>query len=168
VNKDSLIETLREIRFVHEIGPMHLEQIAKIAAVRDFNEGDIVFRQGETAQHVYMVVSGNVSLEICAAGTGCKQILSLGPGELVGWSSVLEQLSFTSRARAVAATRLVEINVTQLLAMCDQDPQFGYTLMRQVAIALAKRLTATRMQLLDVYGASLPVVPNHVEAADGQ
>jgi CRP-like cAMP-binding protein len=166
VNKDSLIETLREIRFLHDIGQMHLEQIAKIAHVRDLTAGDIVFRQGDAAQYVYMVVSGKVSLEICAAGTGCQQILTLGPGELLGWSAVLEQLSFTARARAVDATRLVEINVAQLLAMCDQDPQFGYKLMRQVAVALAKRLSATRMQLLDVYGMSLPVVPNEVEAGD--
>src|SRR5687767_14835403 len=111
MNKDSLIETLREIRFLHDIGPMHLEQIAKIARVRDYHEGDVVFRQGDAAQSVYLVVYGNVSLEICAAGTGCQQILTLGPGELLGWSSVLEQLSYTARARALETTRLVEINV---------------------------------------------------------
>ena len=168
MNKDSMIETLREIRFLHDIGPMHIEQIAKIARVRDFNEDDVVFRQGDAAQHVYLVVSGNVSLEICAAGAGCKQILTLGPGELLGWSSVLEQLSYTARARVLERTQLVEINVAQLLAMCDQDPQFGYELMRQVALALAKRLSATRMQLLDVYGANMPVLPYEVEAGDGQ
>lgn len=168
MNKDSLIETLREIRFLHDIGPMHLEQIAKIARVRDYKEGDVVFRQGDAAQHVYLVVHGNVSLEICAAGTGCQQILTLGPGELLGWSSVLEQVSYTARARAVESSRLVEINVSQLLAVCDQDPRFGYELMSQVAMALAKRLSATRMQLLDVYGASLPVSPYEVEAGDGK
>jgi CRP-like cAMP-binding protein len=168
MNKESLIETLRDIRFLQDIGPMHLEQIAKTARLRDYKEGEVVFRQGDTAQHVYLVVDGNISLEICAAGTGCQQILTLGPGELVGWSSVLEQLSYTARARAVEPTRLVEINVRQLLGICDQDPQLGYELMRQVAMALAKRLSATRMQLLDVYGASLPVSPYEVEAVDGE
>ncbi|MEX0613441.1 MAG: Crp/Fnr family transcriptional regulator [Pirellulales bacterium] len=158
MNKDSLIETLREIRFLQDIGPMHLEQIAKIARLRDFHDGDVVFRQGDVAQHIYLVVHGNVSLEICAAGSGCKPILTLGPGELLGWSSVLEQLSYTARSRALNTTRLVEINVAQLLAIFDHDPQFGYELMRQVALALAKRLSATRMQFLDVYGEHLPVV----------
>jgi CRP-like cAMP-binding protein len=167
VNKDSLIEMLREIRFLHEIGTMHLEQIAKIAQVRDAVAGEIIFRQGDAAQFVYLVVGGKVSLEICAAGTGCQQILTLGPGELLGWSSLLEQLCYTARARAHDATRLVEINVTQLLALCDRDPQFGYELMRQVAMSLAKRLSATRMQLLDVYGANLPVFPSEAEASDG-
>lgn len=163
MNKDSLIETLREIRFLHDIGPLHLEQIAKIAQVRDLKEGDVVFRQGDAAQSVYLLVYGNVSLEICAAGSGCQQILALGPGELLGWSSMLEQLCYTARATAVVATRLVEINVAQLLAMCDHDPQFGYELMRQVALALAKRLSATRMQLLNVYGDQLPVTPQEAE-----
>jgi CRP/FNR family cyclic AMP-dependent transcriptional regulator len=163
VNKDSLIETLREIRFLHDIGPMHLEQIAKFAQCRDLKEGDVVFRQGDAAQYIYLLVYGNVSLEICAAGSGCQQILTLGPGELLGWSSMLEQLSYTARARALVATRLVEINVVQLLAMCDHDPQFGYELMRQVALALAKRLSATRMQLLNVYGDQLPITPQEAE-----
>jgi len=168
VNNDELIETLRGIRFLHDIGPMHLEQLAIISRIRDFADGDIVFRQGDAAQYIYLIVSGNVSLEICAAGVGCRQILTLGAGELLGWSSVLEQLNYTARARALDETRLVEVEITQLLAICDRDPQFGYELMRQVALALAKRLSATRMQLVDVYGANMPVLPYEVEAGHGQ
>jgi CRP-like cAMP-binding protein len=158
MNHDNLIDTLREIRFLHDIGPMRLEQIAKIARFQDFDDGDLIFHQGDAAQHVYLVATGNVSLEICAAGAGCKQILTLGPGELLGWSSVLDQSCYTARARALEATRLVEINVAQLLTMCSHDPQFGYDLMHRTALALAKRLSATRMQLLNVFGDQLPVV----------
>ena len=164
MNHDNLIEALQEIRFLHDIGPMHLETISKIARLRDFNEGDIVFRQGDAAEHVYLVVYGSVSLEICAAGAGCQQILTLGPGELLGWSSVLEQLCYTARARSLDSTRVVEINIAQLLSICERDPQFGYELMRRTALALAKRLSATRMQLLNVYGPNLPQIPQQVEA----
>ena len=83
MNQDSLIDTLREIRFLNNIGPMHLEQIAKISRIKDLKHGEIVFRQGDPAQFVYLVVSGSVSLEICAAGAGCKQILTLASGELL-------------------------------------------------------------------------------------
>jgi CRP-like cAMP-binding protein len=165
VNNENLIETLREMRFLHDLGPMHLEQLAKIGRFRDVEEGSIVFRQGDAAQHVYLVVSGNVSLEICAAGAGCKQIFTVGPGELLGWSSVLEQSCYIARARALEKTRLVEMYVAQLLTICQRDPQFGYELMHRTALALAKRLSATRMQLLDVYGASMPVTP--FEGEDG-
>jgi CRP-like cAMP-binding protein len=159
MNKDYFLEALREIRFLHDMGPMHLEQIANISRFRDCNDGDIIFRQGDAAQHLYLIVDGKVSLEICGAGVGCKQILTLGPGELLGWSSILEQSCYTARARALETTRLVEINDGQLLTICERDPQFGFELMRRTALALAKRLGATRMQLLDVYGDQIPAMP---------
>jgi CRP-like cAMP-binding protein len=164
VNSDGLVDTLREIHFLHDIGQIRLEQIAKIARLRDFKHGDVVFRQGDPAQHVYLVARGNVSLEICAAGTGCRPILTLGPGELLGWSSVLEQTCYTARARVLEPTRVVEINVAQLLTMFNHDPQFGYELMHRTALALAKRLSATRMQLLNVYGDQLPVITQEAGA----
>jgi CRP-like cAMP-binding protein len=109
-----------------------------------------------------------VSLEICAAGSGCKQILTLGQGELVGWSSVLDQTYYTTRAHAIETTRLVEINAGQFLTMCERNPKFGFELMRRTALSIAKRLSATRIQLMDVYGGSLPVLPNEIEEGDGE
>lgn len=159
MNRDQFLEVLREIRFLHDMGPMHLEQIANVSRFRDYREGDTVFRQGDAAQHVYLIATGKVSLEICGAGVGCKQILTLGPGELLGWSSVLEQTCYTARARALESTRLVEIDDGQLLTLCERDPQFGFEWMRRTALALAKRLGATRMQLLDVYGDQIPAMP---------
>ena len=156
MSKDFLVETLRELQFLSDMAPEYVERIANIAHIRDYGESDVVFREGQAAEHIYLVMFGNVSLEVCAAGIGCKQILTLGPGELVGWSSLLDQSRFTARARTPESARLVEIDVAQLLALCDRDPQFGYEIMRRTALALAKRLSGTRMQLLDAYGTQLP------------
>lgn len=166
MSKNVLTETLQEIRFLQDMAPEHLDQIAGIAQIRDFDEFDVVFREGDQAENMYLVMFGIVSLEICAPGEGCRQILTLGPGELLGWSSLLEQ-RYTARARTPQAARLLQINVPHLLAICDRDPQFGYELMRRTALALAKRLSATRIQLLNVYGEHLPVV-HEVEAEDGK
>ncbi len=113
---------------------------------------------------MYLIVSGNVSLEVCAAGAGCKQILTLGPGELVGWSSHLGQSRYTARARTPQRARLVQLNVPQLMKICDQDPGFGYDLMRRTALALAKRLNATRIQFMNVYGDQLPATSQEAKA----
>ncbi len=156
MSKDFLVETLRELQFLSDMAPEYVDRIANIAHIRDYGESDVVFREGQAAEHIYLVMFGNVSLEVCAAGIGCKQILTLGPGELVGWSSLLDQSRFTARARTPESARLVEIDVAQLLALCDRDPQFGYEIMRRTALALAKRLSGTRIQLLDAYGTQLP------------
>jgi hypothetical protein len=36
---------------------------------------------------------------------------------------------------------------------CDQDPRLGYELLKRIAATIAERLHATRLQMLDVYGA---------------
>lgn len=163
MNKKLLIDALQNSRFLHDISREHLEHVANVAKLRDFDELEVVFREGDAAQHIYLVVFGNVSLEICAAGVGCKRVLTIGPGELLGWSALLEQTRMTATARTLEITRVVEIDAAPLLMVCESDLEFGYEIMRRTMLALAKRLSATRMQLLDVYGAHLPAATHAVE-----
>ena len=158
MSKNLLTETLQEIDFLKDMAPEHLEQIAEIAHIRDFDESDVVFRQGQAAENLYLVMFGNVSAEAFMPGLGCRQILTVGPGELLGWSSLLEQSCYTTWARTPESARLVQLNVAKLLKVCDRDPEFGYDLMRRTALALAKRLTKTRNQLLEAYKCSASVV----------
>ena len=70
-----------------------------MARLANFPAGAVVFRQGEPATTVYWLLEGNVTLEICAPGSGCKRILTVAPGELLGWSPLLEQQRLTATAR---------------------------------------------------------------------
>jgi CRP/FNR family transcriptional regulator, cyclic AMP receptor protein len=156
MNDPLLLDTLREVRFLHDISTEHLEQITEISHLCDVDKRRVIFREGDIAKYLYLVVFGNVSLEICAPGLGCRRILTVGPGELLAWSALLDQSRLTATARAIEATQLVKIEAAQLLALCEQDPRFACEIMRRAMLAMATRLSATRMQLLDVYGPQLP------------
>ena len=66
-------------------------------------------------------------------------------------------------ARAIRPTRVVSINGNQLMALCEHNPRFGFEFMRRVVAALARRLNATRLQLLDVYSHELPAFATEEE-----
>jgi len=158
MNKNDLIKGLQDIQFLHDLDPAHLEQIAKIAQLYDFNPGDVVFREGQTAESVYLVVSGKLSLELSPSTMYRKQLLSVGRGEMLGWSSLVEQPRFAATAVVVEPSQLVRIDGVRLRAICDADPQFGYEFMCRTMRALAKRLTATWTQLAHLYvSPSVPV-----------
>jgi CRP-like cAMP-binding protein len=165
MNGAELMQTLEDIQFVRDMPRQYLERIGGISRIVDSAAQAVIFREGDAADHIYLIASGAVSLEICAAGAGCRQILTLGAGELLGWSSLLGQSRFTARARTPHAARLVQISVPKLLQLCGSDPQFGYDLMRRTAIALAKRLSAARMQLVNVYGDTMPIIAEEDEAS---
>jgi len=66
----------------------------------------------------------------------------------------------TATARSRVQSRLIAFQVPQLLAVCKHDPLLESELMRRTALALAQRLKATRLQLLDVYRHEMPTIPD--------
>ena len=151
MNKNILIQALQDTRFLREIDRPHLEQLAQFAQICDFDAGDIVFREGQVAKNVYLVVSGKLSLELLPSTLNRKHLVDVGPGEMLGWSSMVESSQFAASAVVVEPARLIELDGKELGAMCDEDPQFGYEFMRRTMRALAKRLKATWVQLSHVH-----------------
>jgi CRP-like cAMP-binding protein len=155
---NNLIETLRGIDLLKGISEEEFLQIESISDEVEFAEGDVIFRENTPAENLYLMIEGNVSLEICAPSVGCRRILSVGKGELLGWSPVLENERYTATARALTPVRAVRMNGRQILTLCENDPRLGYHFMQRAALALSKRLSATRLQLLNVYGTEMPPV----------
>ena len=56
----------------------------------------MVFREGQTAASVYLVVSGELGLERSPSTVYRKQLVSVGPGEMPGWSSLVENPRFAA------------------------------------------------------------------------
>lgn len=156
MDKQAMIEALREVRFLHDIDNEHLLQIADVTRMRNVEPGQILFREGDVPHDVYLVVAGSVALDINMAGGGSRRIMAVGPGEILGWSALLEQTQMTATATTLCHTKVAQINTGQLLTICKHNPRFGYELLRRASLALAARLSATRLQLLDTFGSQMP------------
>jgi CRP-like cAMP-binding protein len=78
-------------------------------------------------------------------------ILSLGPGELVGWTALLGG-TWTATARAVERSTLLRLPGVELWALCEREHDIGYAIMKRLFAAMALRLHDTRLQLLDMFG----------------
>jgi CRP/FNR family cyclic AMP-dependent transcriptional regulator len=151
MNDKELIRTLRQISFLHDIDPVHLEQIASISEICEFDAADVLFHEGDPAEHVYLVVTGKLMLVLCPSTIYQKTLMSVGPGEMLGWSSFVEKRNYASTGVIAVPTQLVRIEGKRLRAICDNDPKFGYDFMHRVMEALAKRLTTTWSQLANIY-----------------
>jgi CRP-like cAMP-binding protein len=142
---------LEEVRFSAALPAAILEQIAEESALRKFVANECVFQEGKTNHNLYLVRSGRVALEMRVPGRGAVRILTVGPGEMVGWSALLGNGEMTATAVAVETVEAVVAPADRLQELCRINSDFGYHLMRQMADALSKRLVATRLQLLDLF-----------------
>ena len=50
MSKNSITDTLQNIQFLHDLPQEYLDQIASVSRIRDFDGGDVVFREGDDAE----------------------------------------------------------------------------------------------------------------------
>ena len=155
MEKHDLAELLGKLRFSATLPEDLLERLATAATLRSFPAGTMLFREGSRNDEFLIVTIGRVALDMNVPGRGNTRILSLGPGDMIAWSALLgDRRRMTTSATAMEDTQAVSISADEVLAVCERNHTFGYFLMRQVAEALAERLVATRLQLLDLFADS--------------
>lgn len=160
MSQPSVLEVLQAIRFLEGVSADDLQQLVSVAELKRYAPGATIFREGENVTKIFLVAEGSVGLELLVPGQGVKRIHTVGAGELLGWSPVLGKTPMTATARSLALTLVVALDAGQVQALCHHNPMFGFVFMRQIAFALAQRLNATRLQLLDVYRSEMPVMPD--------
>jgi CRP/FNR family transcriptional regulator, cyclic AMP receptor protein len=144
-------ETLKHIQFLQDFSDDYLQQLAEMAEIKEFPADGVVFREGQLSPSVYLVVQGNLALEFNVPSRGDMQFQTLGAGELLGWTAVLGPGPMTATARVQTPSTLLVLTAAQIQALCARDPSFGSAFMHHLARALAARLSATRLLLMDLY-----------------
>ena len=125
--------------------------VAALARVEQVPAGTTLFRESEPADDLRFILEGRISLGMRFGGRGEVIVLSLGPGELVGWTALLGG-TWTATARAVARSTLLRLPGAELSALCEREHDIGYAIMKRLFAAMALRLHDTRLQLLDMFG----------------
>jgi CRP-like cAMP-binding protein len=150
--RQALIEKLKSIPWFRELSPGHFERLVKIAHLRQVEAGEVLFREGDEEDYLYVVLEGRVALDIFVPGRGRVRIYTAEPMDVVGWSSVTPVVrQRTATARVILPGTLAVFDAKALRRLCDEDPELGYVVMRRMANVIAGRLMVTRLQLLDMF-----------------
>ncbi|MBI5835826.1 MAG: cyclic nucleotide-binding domain-containing protein [Candidatus Eisenbacteria bacterium] len=152
----TLESILGEHAFLRDISPEHLSLITGCASNVRFETGSTLFREGDEATQFFVVREGRVALDIFAPGRGPITIQTVAAGEVLGWSWLVPPYHWRFSARAVERTRAIALDGACLRSKCERDYALGYELLKRFTHIMSQRLDATRLQLLDVYGSTLP------------
>ena len=150
---DTLEPLLAEHPFLQGIKKDYLQLITGCAKNVRFEAGGVIFREGEAADQFYLVRHGKIALEVYLPERGSNSILTLGAGDALGWSWLIPPYKWRFDARAIETTQAFALDGKCLRGKCEEDPSLGYELLKRIAVIIAERLHATRLQMLDVYGA---------------
>lgn len=132
--------------------PDALSLIAGCASNVRFDQGAVLFREGDAADTFFLIRHGTVALEMFVPARGAAVIETIEAGEVVGWSWLFPPYRWHFDARALTPIRATSFDGACLRGKCNDDTALGYDLMSRFAQVLIERLQWTRLRLLDVYG----------------
>lgn len=141
---------LPEHPFTKAFWPDHLTRLAAMAAEVHFLPGELIFQEGDHSSFFYLLVEGNVALEVTTPGHPVR-VSTLYAGETLGWSSVTGDDRKQFQARALEPVRAIAFDGARLRHACEQDYAFGFAFMRALVDVLSGRLHALREQLIETY-----------------
>lgn len=151
---NSIGATIISHPFFQTMPPEHLALLSKNAQEVEFQSGEILFREGEPANRFYLIESGRVAIE--AGSQPGKSVQTLGPGEVLGWSWLFPPFSWHFSARALEPTQCVMLDGGHLLVAAEENPKFGYDLMRRIFQVVIDRLQSTRKKMLEAPSSKQP------------
>jgi CRP-like cAMP-binding protein len=135
-----------------DLSKPQLRLLAGCASQVRFEPGQVIFEEGEEANHFYLVRHGKVALITHAAQRGEILIQTVDEGDVLGWSWIVPPYRWCFDAQAKTLTRAIAFDGKCLRAKCEKNHQLGYELLKRFSCVIADRLRAARMQLMDVYG----------------
>jgi CRP-like cAMP-binding protein len=151
-DKAEVTQELEKIPWFKELEPEHLQKLTDIAYLRHVRAGEVLFREGDREDYLYIVIEGRVALDIFIPHKGKVRIYTAEPWDLFGWSSVTpNNFQRTAGAVAVVDGLIVGIDSAKLRKACDDDHDLGYVVMRRLTNIVASRLLVSRLQLIDMF-----------------
>jgi CRP/FNR family transcriptional regulator, cyclic AMP receptor protein len=149
-SRENLEKDVAAHRFLIGLTETHVRLLADCAMHSHFRAGEVIFREGETANRFYLIESGKVVLESDEQIGGAPVVVdTIGPGDLLGWSWIFSPHTWHFTARAVEPATAIFFYGTILREYCEKDPVLGYELFKRMSEVMMRRLQRARGQLIE-------------------
>jgi len=136
------VEILRNIPLFSKLEPAKLKLLAFTSERLTFDEGQVLFQQGDPGDAAYIVLEGAADVLI-ETGKGPVKVANLGRNAVVGEIAILCDVPRTATVVAQQKTVTLKINKDTFFRLVNEFPLMAVEIMRE----LARRLEKTNEQL---------------------
>jgi CRP/FNR family cyclic AMP-dependent transcriptional regulator len=143
-------EELSQVALFDGISIEQCARIADIAEEKHFSQGELIFREGDRAEHIYVLLDGKVTIRVHLTSRPESLTVSVinQVHQSFGWSGVVSPYHFTASALCETACQVYAIPGQQLMDILKDDPESGFQVMCKISELISNRLRSSRQVLL--------------------
>ena len=141
----STTELLAGVDLFVEFRPEELARLADASIRDELRRGDVLFREGDPPDRLYVVIQGRVAISMRSVDGRESLVALMEPGDLFGEMSLFQDLGRSAEARALERSTVLAVALGPVREIYNERPE----LLWSVVVLLADRLRTMDEALAD-------------------
>jgi CRP-like cAMP-binding protein len=143
-------ENVRNSPLTAELNDEQSEILAELVESKQLKDGDILIREGEISNELYIVVSGNLAVTKDSGKGELITLHVLRQHDLAGELGFLDGLEHSATLRAMGPTEVFCLKRDRLESLLDSNPRIVYLAMRAIFREVHGILRRMNMQQVEL------------------
>ena len=115
-----------------------VSEIGKMGEEISFEKDSVIFKVDDEASYIYELVEGMV--DILVSEKDNMHFLVIRPGEIFGWSALVEPYVYTATAQCTTDTKVIRIDRDSIETVVKRHPAEGLMIYKHLAGIIGQRL----------------------------
>ena len=135
--------------FFDNLSDAQLEMIASISEIVVCEKGDVLIQENEDSDELYVIGEGSIEVLMSQGDAEAPSVVAeLLPGQAFGEVAMVDQGSRSAAARvSEEETYVLRISGSRLMQLCDEYPDMGYQVMKNLAADLALKIRIANLTI---------------------
>jgi len=145
------VDDFNKFDFFNAFSEDQLAELAKVTEKKTFAKSSEIYKEGDRANHIFMVTKGWVSLrKIDPERDIGISFENREKGELFGTACFMKPQEYTLNAICMEDSEVMAINADKLFDLFQKDYQIGYLFLKEIAKVYFERYKSVKRQLYEM------------------
>jgi CRP-like cAMP-binding protein len=139
MNQQEKKMNIESLSFFEGIDSSVIQEMNQASSIKNFQAGDTVFEKGNPADCLYILEQGDINLLLRKHDDTTLNLSE--PGEVFGWSSLVENGVYTSTAKVEKKASVRCIPKTKMDPIFSRNAKDAVVLYRKIGDIFSKRMS---------------------------
>ncbi len=142
------VEDLKQFVMLGYLTDDMLQCLVPITEMLLYDEHEMIFKQGETADRFFLLKKGKILLEQRITKTLTVSLSAIKPGFSFGWSAMLDKGVYSTDALCAEPCTVYSFRESKIKKAMENDHSLGFIISRRLLYVLKKRYDARTEQFV--------------------
>jgi CRP/FNR family transcriptional regulator, cyclic AMP receptor protein len=146
-----ITSVLKSIPLFLDFNANQLQELSGMCKLIEIDPGDVPIKEGAPLDFVYILLDGEIRVDVFIPSKGNIETSRLGPLDILGWSALTPVVrQRTGTTTAITHCWLLRIDGQLLTQLCEKDHDIGFRIYHRIANVAARSFLTTRLQMMNL------------------